>query len=161
MLYKITTSGSPLDHYRWDEFFMRLAREASKMSKDPSTQVGSVIAQGKELLSLGFNGFPPGIADDSRLFVREDKYKLMVHAEMNALHRCSMPLGSTLYCFPLPPCSECAKHIISCGIGRVVFPEWPAPKRWQEDIDRAQAMMAEAGLRIAPSKPFQPAPVWD
>ena len=48
---------------KWDERFMEMARLVSSWSKDPSSQVGAVIARGKFVVSVGFNGLPQGIAD--------------------------------------------------------------------------------------------------
>lgn len=54
----------------------------------------------------------------------------VVHAEMDALMSCSREgistVGATLYCTTFP-CHNCAKHIISAGIQRVVYVE-PYPK---------------------------------
>lgn len=88
---------------RWDNHFLGMALYHSKLSKDPSTRVGSVIiGPDREILSAGFNGFPRGIADThERLHDRDMKLKLVVHAEMNALlaaARTGMRLkGCTLY----------------------------------------------------------------
>lgn len=66
---------------KWDRYFLDLALSASRMSRDPSTRVGSLIVRDNRLLSTGFNGFPRGIADDARLHDRETKMKLVVHAK--------------------------------------------------------------------------------
>jgi dCMP deaminase len=48
----------------WDEFFIKLAFEVSKKSKDPSTKVGCVlVGEDNVLLSIGFNGFPRGVLE--------------------------------------------------------------------------------------------------
>ena len=58
------------------------------------------------------------------------EYSRPVHAEMSAIIACARSGisldGSTLYCSTFP-CHNCAKHIISAGIRRVVFIE-PYPK---------------------------------
>ena len=71
---------------RWDRYFLDLALLNAQMSKDPSTKVGAVIVgPDREVRSMGFNGFPRGIADTrERLECREVKLDLVVHAEMNA-----------------------------------------------------------------------------
>lgn len=91
-------------------------------SKDPSTKVGSVIAQGKRFVSFGINGFPPGVPDDPELYEdRETKYKLVTHAEVNAIFNArSSVRGSTIYTFPLAPCRHCAGVVAASGISRVV-----------------------------------------
>ena len=66
---------------KWDKRFLGLAAHVAEWSKDPSTQVGAVVANGKKVVSLGFNGFPQGLSDDHRLHDRETKYSLVLHAE--------------------------------------------------------------------------------
>ena len=44
---------------KWDDRFIELANFVASWSKDPSTQVGAVIANSntKRVVSMGFNGF--------------------------------------------------------------------------------------------------------
>jgi dCMP deaminase len=127
---------------KWDQRFLNLARTVGSWSKDPSTKVGAVIAQGKYVLSLGFNGFPPDIEDKEEwLNNREEKYKRVVHAEMNAITVANGGVaGATLYVTPLMPCPLCAKRIIDSGISAVHFeiPD-PLPEHWQQPY--AETMM--------------------
>jgi dCMP deaminase len=147
---------------RWDRHFLGLSLYHSKMSKDPSTRVGSVIVgPDRELLSAGFNGFPRGIADTpERLADRDTKLKLVVHAEMNALlaaTRTGMRLkGCTLYLSATddsglvwggPPCTRCTVEIIQVGIAEIVsFPAKSVPSRWHEDLALARTLIEEAGI---------------
>ena len=64
---------------------MREARNASTMSKDPSSKVGAVLVKDRRIVGTGFNGFPRGLHDDRRLWDREQKLPRIVHAEMNAI----------------------------------------------------------------------------
>ena len=48
---------------KWDQRFIRVAREVSSWSKDPSKQIGAVIVKDKRILATGYNGFPKGIDD--------------------------------------------------------------------------------------------------
>lgn len=107
---------------KWDERFLKLAEEVSTWSKDPSTKVGAVIADGKKVVSHGFNGFPPSIEDKQEWYdEREVKYKLVIHAEVNAILNAERSVsGCTLYTTPLPPCCECAKLVAAAGITKVV-----------------------------------------
>lgn len=147
---------------RWDRHFLGMALYHSRISKDPSTQVGSVIVgPDREILSGGFNGFPRGIADtQERLNDRDTKLKLVVHAEMNALlaaARTGMRLkGCTLYlaCTDASglvwggcPCTRCTVEIIQVGIGEIVsYPVKTVPSRWHEDIALARGLIDEAGI---------------
>lgn len=107
---------------KWDERFLKLAQEVSTWSKDPSTKVGAVICRGKHVVSQGFNGFPPCVDDlEHWLNDREIKYKLVIHAEANAiLNAGGSVVGCTLYTYPLSPCGECAKLVAAAGIKRVL-----------------------------------------
>lgn len=129
----------------WDRWFLRLAEHASTASKDPSTKVGAVVADGKRVVSIGYNGFPQGVADDARLLDRETKYEVVVHAEANALLIAGRPVeGCTIYTWPIPPCSRCASLLIQAGIKRVVSP--PASDRWRTNCELARSLLAEAGV---------------
>jgi dCMP deaminase len=46
---------------KWDSYFLRLAKEVSSASKDPSTSCGSVLVDDQRIvISTGYNGFPRG-----------------------------------------------------------------------------------------------------
>lgn len=136
----------------WDDFFLGLARYAAQASKDPSTQVGAVIADGKNLVSVGFNGFPKGMADDPALYEdREIKYSRTIHGEVNAIFNSHIPVsGFTLYCTH-PPCPSCALTIIQSGIKRVVYEINTRPEfmsRWSDAINKANGFFHEAGVEV-------------
>ena len=133
----------------WHNKHMRLARAVASYSKDPSTKVGAVIADSKNrLVSLGFNGFPRGIDDDpSRLEDRETKYKLVLHAEENALLFAQRSLdGCTIYTWPFPPCTHCALLIIQSGIKTIVAPtlRGELKERWGKQVAEAKKLFKEA-----------------
>lgn len=147
---------------RWDDHFLRLTLEHAKMSKDPSTRVGAVIiGPDREIRSAGFNGFPRGIADTSeRLTNRETKLELVVHAEMNAVlnaARVGIPMkGCTLYLSATddtgavwggPPCVRCTVEVMQAGISCIVSRPFKAvPSRWKDSIEKARALLVEAGV---------------
>ena len=140
---------------KWDKRFLRLAREISTWSKDPSTQVGVVIVKDRKILSIGYNGFPEGIRDHpARLNNREEKYKYVVHGEMNSIYNAiknGVSLeGSTLYVIgtpTLPVCGDCAKAIASVGIVRVVTPKYTeVDPKWKESCLLAESILFECGI---------------
>jgi dCMP deaminase len=135
--------------YKWDLRFLGLAKHISEWSLDPSTKVGSVIVDNKNrIISLGYNGFPRGISDDERLNDREQKYKIIVHAERNAIIFAGKPLdGATIYTYPFMPCSVCAGMIIQAGITRVVTFESDNP-RWKDDFALSSNILLEAGIKL-------------
>jgi len=133
----------------WHRRFLYLAQHISTWSKDPSTQVGAVIADRKRVVSVGYNGFPKGIRDDFRLENRDRKYSMILHAEDNALMFANRNIeGCTLYTYPFFPCSKCAARYIQCGISKVVSIEGKTPKRWVADVDLAFEMFYEARIDV-------------
>ena len=135
-----------------DQHYLARACLVSKRSKDPSTKVGCVIIKDDRQVGDGFNGFPRGIADDDRLNDRQEKYELIIHAEMNALLHTGRQdcEGATLYIwgFAGPPCRNCTKHIIQAGIRRVVCAGPGVPKRWQKPLAHAGETLKEAGVEL-------------
>lgn len=134
---------------KWDTRFLNLAAHTAQWSKDPSTKVGAVIVdKNQRVVSLGYNGFPRGVEDSpERLDDRATKYKLVVHAEENAILFAQRDLsGHTMYLSPLPPCSSCTGKVIQSGITRVVsaVPPEGIPERWMEDIQLAGRLCKEA-----------------
>lgn len=145
------------DHYpsKWDSRFLEMAKFYSTFSKDPSRKIGAVIVDDKKVvLSAGYNGFPRGILDSAdRLNDREQKYKFVVHAEMNAIYNATFNGvsldGSHLYVYGLPACAECSKGIIQVGIKRVqCWIDQPIPDKWKESWETTKWMLLEAGVKF-------------
>ncbi len=135
---------------KWDKRFLQLAQLVASWSKDPSTKTGSVIVRpDKTVASMGFNGFPGKIEDNPCiLIVREEKYKRVIHCEMNAILFARERLdGYTLYNWPFQSCARCAVHVIQAGITRVVSPA-DRPERWMEDMRLAEKLFKEAGVEV-------------
>lgn len=152
---------------RWDKHFLETALVCARMSKDPSTIVGAVIVGPDcEVRATGFNGFPRTIRDSpERLVDREEKLKLMVHAECNAICNaarvgvstkgCTMYLAAseasdmtgTAKVWGGAPCTRCSVHVIQAGIISVVtYPPKNVPSRWHEDIAFARTILQEARI---------------
>jgi dCMP deaminase len=133
---------------KWDLRFLQMAEMVGTWSKDPSTQVGAVIVdKDRRIVSTGYNGFAKGVNDSQELLLdRETKYKLIIHAEMNAILFAQRSLeGCTLYTTPFLPCSSCSSVIIQSGIKRVVSKYTDNP-RWTESIELADKMFKESGV---------------
>lgn len=140
-----------------DKLQLLRAKVEAANSPDPSTKVGALVMQegvpGNPLtLGIGHNRFPRGIeASPARLHDREIKYAFVIHAEVMALMNRYLPhgKGTTLYVWPLPPCSRCAAQIIEAGVRRVVCPDpRAAVVRWSEDCILAEGMFREAGVEL-------------
>jgi dCMP deaminase len=132
---------------KWLLRFMDVARLVSDWSRDPSTKVGAVLVDSsKRIIGTGYNGFPRGVNDEQARYAdRETKYRLVVHAEVNALLNAVAEVrGATLVCTRFP-CTECAKVAIQLGISEVVYDEAPS-EHWTKDAVWSAVMMAEAGV---------------
>lgn len=130
----------------WDKRFMDLAAHVAQWSKDPSTKVGAVIVDhDRRVVGMGYNGFPRYVNDtERRLENRLVKYKLVVHAEANAILNAHSSLkGTTLYCTKFC-CTDCTKLIIQSGISRVFAPEPGGNPVWIDDAEWSQVMLKEA-----------------
>lgn len=139
------------DPDKWDRRFLELAQVVAGWSKDPSTQVGSVIVNDdRQILSMGFNGFPQAMPDRPESYAnRDEKYSRIIHGEMNALVFARQDVrGATLYCWPLLPCDRCTVHLLQAGIRRLVAPYRvsAAADRWEQAFQRTRQYCAEAGI---------------
>lgn len=137
----------------WDKKFLDEARLNASWSKDPSTGVGAVIVRpNNRIASQGFNGFPSKIEDNPEwLNDRDIKYKVTIHAELNAILSANENLdGYSIFVYPFAPCSECALSIIQKGITRVVTIKTPDDKlaRWKESFEFAQMLFEKAGVEV-------------
>lgn len=137
----------------WDKKFLDQAKLNASWSKDPSTGVGSVIVgPDNHPASQGFNGFPAKIPDNPEwLNDRDMKYKVTIHAELNAILSAKVDLsGHTIYVYPFMPCSSCALAIIQKNITRVVTikPSEDKLARWKESFEFAQMLFDKAGVEV-------------
>lgn len=135
----------------WNSRFMELAELISSWSKDPSSKIGAVIVdRNRRIISTGYNGFPRCVKDlDNRLGDRNLKYKMVLHAEENAIMFAKQNLeGCSLYVTKMPPCSHCAALIIQSGIKHVYVPNGEIPERWRESVEITKTMFAESGVEM-------------
>lgn len=137
---------------KWHIRFLRLAKEVSTWSIDPSTKVGCILVRNRRVISTGYNGFPKNISDNfDRLLDREKKYEITVHAEVNAVTSAALHGVSTQDCsayLTFNPCSRCAAVLINAGISAVyVIGGQVIPDRWLSNFITAGNLLAEAGVK--------------
>ena len=140
---------------KWTLRYLKLAKEVSEWSKDPSTKVGAVVvgADG-QILSQGYNGFPRGICDSAELLNnREFKYRYTIHAEMNCIYNASLSgvslKNSKMYVYGLPICHECAKGVIQAGVREVYCAYDPQLRdKWAESWGYSLGMFTELDMRV-------------
>lgn len=139
---------------KWDERWMRIAAEVATWSKDPGHKVGACVvhARNQTVVSTGYNGFPRQLRDEN-LHCRPAKLARTVHAEVNAMIQAlRSPFviqDCTLYVSGLPPCEECAKLIIQCGLITRIVADTPiiyVSPNWRDRAVAAQKMFREAGI---------------
>jgi len=109
---------------KWNSFWMGMAKQASTLSKDPSTKVGAIIVTpDNRQCSIGYNGFPKGVDESSERWQRPIKYEYVVHAEENAIINAPFDTqGCDLYC-TLQPCHKCMGKLVNAGIRDIFFLE--------------------------------------
>ena len=116
---------------RFDDIFMELAVNLAKRSHCIKAQVGAVLTKDTRIISIGYNGPPPGTHNCDEEFPgvgcpRDSKgsCSLALHAEENAIlyaaKNGSEVAGATLY-VTLSPCIACARTIYTMKIERVIF----------------------------------------
>ena len=125
----------------WDSYLMGLAKAASLRSKDPITQVGSVIVNSNnQVLSVAYNGFEPGALETEELWQRPEKYKHVRHAEDNAIKFLTTSAENAIIYITMYPCETCSQLIVKAGIKKVIYLD---PK-YKNDI--SETIFKEAGI---------------
>lgn len=108
---------------KYDQAYMRMAFEWSKLSHCERKQVGALIVKDRMIISDGFNGTPTGFENACEDEEGNTKWYVL-HAEANAILKVASSTqsckDSTLY-ITLSPCKECSKLIHQSGIKRVVY----------------------------------------
>lgn len=140
-----------IDTNKWHKRFLGLAEYIANWSKDPSTKVGAVIVdKDNRIVSTGYNGFPKDIEDSIERYENRDiKYKIILHAEENAISYAKKDLTNcTLYISGLPPCAHCASLIIQSGIKKIVVRKQEIPERWIESMSLSKQILTEANIEL-------------
>ena len=143
---------NPLDTPRLQDWALGMAKHVAMLSKDPSTKVGAVIFDPRRrIVSTGYNGFARGVEDTKeRLETRETRYKLILHAEKNAIMFAASALNDCTLVTTHACCAQCAALVIQAGIKHVMYPQ-PSPElvsRWEDDFALAYQQFQEAGVTV-------------
>jgi dCMP deaminase len=115
----------------FDDIFMELAVNLAKKSHCIKRHVGAVLAKDTRIISIGYNGPPPGTHNCDEEWPEtgcspdsKGSCSLAIHAEQNAIiyavRNNATVDGSTLY-VTLSPCLPCARMIYSMGIVKVIY----------------------------------------
>lgn len=109
------------------EMYMDIAEVAASNSYAEKLKVGAVAVKDHRILSIGYNGTPPGfdnkcedVESDGGMKTRKE----VIHAEMNLIYKMARDgesgKGATLF-ITHAPCYECAKAILSVGFSNVYY----------------------------------------
>lgn len=109
---------------------MEIAEVVAKTSTATKLKVGAVVVKDHRILSIGYNGTPPGFDNNCEVHIKGDLcYSLqtrpeVIHAEQNAIYKMARDGESALDAelfITHSPCVECAKAIKSSGFKRVWY----------------------------------------
>ena len=118
-----------------DDYWIAQTKLIAQRSKDPATQVGSIIiGKNNNVLSLGYNGTPNNFCDEEFPWGKEGeridtKYLYVCHSELNSIANyfntimmyADEPLETATLYVSLFPCNECAKLISQFKIKNIVY----------------------------------------
>lgn len=113
------------------DYFMDIAERTAKLSSANRLKVGSIIVKDDRIISIGYNGMPPGWTNNCEHWVEDGDlgsgFKTkpeVIHAEANAIAKLAKSSeagdGSTMF-LTHAPCIDCAKQIFTAGIKKVYF----------------------------------------
>jgi dCMP deaminase len=143
----------------WDEYFMKIAEDASTRSNCLRRKVGALIVKQRNIISAGYNGTPIGVKNcfeggcprcqsDVEPGQGYDTC-ICVHAEANAIllaaRHGNATDGGVLYT-TLRPCFSCLKEAVQAGIREIVFEGGEAYEGPLEDA--YQMLVRDSGLTL-------------
>jgi dCMP deaminase len=115
------------------DVFMKTAFLIAEKSSCVSHHVGAVIVKDKRIITIGYNGTPPGLPNcsehfDSKNFDREEHHLWSrdneIHAEMNCIAFSAKNdvniNGADIY-VTISPCNDCLKNLSMTGIKNVYY----------------------------------------
>jgi dCMP deaminase len=144
----------------WERYFLDMLPAIASKSKDPSTQVGCVLAGPDNIiLATGFNGFPRCHPEPLEMLAdREMKLPRIIHAERNAIAaaaRKGVALDGASCYIGWHPCGGCAGLLVQAGIRRVVidglsssYNDAELQKRWAADTEIAKEIFGYARVLV-------------
>lgn len=132
-----------MDRDNWDEYFMKIAKQAATRATCDRKHVGAVIVRDKSILATGYNGSIRGLehCDEVGHQMEDGHCVRTVHAEMNAIAQAARNgvriEGAILYT-TASPCWPCFKMMANAGIKEIVFEEFYRENSIFEAAKRAQ-----------------------
>jgi dCMP deaminase len=109
----------------WDEYFIKLAHVIKLRSLDSQTKHGCVITTKDHTpIAFGYNSFIRNVDDSVLPNVRNEKYNVVIHAELNSLLNCCRSGHSTKGCIAYVtglPCPHCIQSLFQSGVEEIVY----------------------------------------
>ena len=128
----------------WEETYFAIADIIAKRSKDPRTKVGAVLVKEKSVIGLGYNSEPRHSVLEFNWYT-EEKYKYVIHAEVNAVANASRLgincVGSDIY-ITHSPCTNCINALIQHGVKRIFY------KKPYTDLIISKKIADSAGIEL-------------
>lgn len=122
--------------------FKNFTVDLARLSKCTERKVAAIITDKDltQVYSIGVNGGPKGLADC--MCIIDGKYGC-IHAEINALIKCTNTEPDKVMFVTLAPCKQCATAIINTpgGFSKVYYFE-----EWKEDI--GLQLLRNAGIHV-------------
>ena len=139
-----TQNHEKLNRPSWDETYFAIADIIAKRSKDPRTKVGAVLVKEKSVIGLGYNSEPRHSVLEFNWYT-EEKYKYVIHAEVNAVANASR-LGincvdADIY-ITHSPCTNCINTLIQHGIKRIFY------RKRYTDFEISKKIANGAGIEL-------------
>jgi dCMP deaminase len=108
--------------------FMLMATLVARRGTCPRAQVGALLVKDRRIVSMGYNGAPPGFKHCTDVGCDEMDGQQgcirTIHGEANAIAFAArhgiVTAGTTMYC-TYSPCKKCAELMLSAGIIRFVY----------------------------------------
>lgn len=103
--------------------FMQVAFIFADLSKAQRLKVGAIAVKDGRVLSIGYNGTPPGFDNTCEDDAGKTKPEVL-HAEANCiakLARCTESSEGSVMFVTHSPCIECAKQMFTAGIKEVYY----------------------------------------
>lgn len=123
--------------------FKDFVLNAAKLSKCSERQVAAIITDRElsQIYSIGINGGPKGLVD---CMCKIDGKYGCIHAEINALVKCTSSAKDKVMLVSLSPCKQCAAAIINApgGFSAVYYFE-----QWKDDT--GIKLLKAAGIHVA------------
>lgn len=140
---------------KWDARFYDMAEMVARWSKE-HTKVGCVFTNDREVVSLGYNGPPPG--EEPPLTDRDARRRASIHAEKNALSRMYRHARPDALFVTKHPCLPCAAAIVETyprieDLKRYTCP--PPGGDWQRTQEHGKELLEGCGIEWVRVEPVR------